>query len=210
MYSATHAPGSEGPSTLAIRQGLWFTGGLLGMLLVLAFDYRRLDRYAYLVFGAVVIALILVPLVGRVAGGSRRWITIGPVSIQPSEFMKPALVIALAHYFARTAAVRLGFGEMIVRPDDDPAGDPGADPARPGSAAMLGFVFISMWSWAASACVARCARVLVIMVSPIVGPFAWGHLKTYQQQRILTSSTRARPAGRRVSHHQSKIAVGRA
>jgi len=41
-----------------------------------------------------VVALVLVAMVGRVAGGSRRWITIGPVSLQPSEFMKPALVIA--------------------------------------------------------------------------------------------------------------------
>jgi rod shape determining protein RodA len=102
VYSATHGPEVVGPSTLAMRQGTWFVGGLVGMLLAVSFDYRRLDRYAYVVYGTVLVALVLVPLVGRVGGGSRRWITLGPVSLQPSEFMKPALVIALAHHFART------------------------------------------------------------------------------------------------------------
>ena len=55
VYSATHAPGMEGPSTLAVRQGMWFAGGCVGMLLAVAFDYRRLDRYAYLVYGAVLV-----------------------------------------------------------------------------------------------------------------------------------------------------------
>ena len=187
VYSATHAPGGEGPSPLAIRQGLWFTGGCVGMLLV------------------------LVPLVGRVAGGSRRWITIGPVSIQPSEFMKPALVIALAHYFARTAAVRLGLREMLlpalltippallvlVQPDL-------------GSAAMLGFVFLSMLvlggvrlRWFAL------LATPVLILSPLVGPVAWAHLKTYQQQRILTFiNPELDPRGAGYHIIQSKIAVG--
>jgi rod shape determining protein RodA len=211
VYSATHAPGTEGPSPLAIRQALWFTGGCVGMLVVLAFDYRRLDRYAYVVYGAVVVALVLVPLVGRVAGGSRRWIALGPVSIQPSEFMKPALVIALAHYFARTAAVRLGVREMLlpafltippaililVQPDL-------------GSAAMLFFVLLSMLilggvrlRWFAA------LAAPVVLLSPFVGPMLWHHLKTYQQQRILTFIDPALdPRGAGYHIIQSKIAVG--
>jgi rod shape determining protein RodA len=211
VYSATHAPGTEGPSPLAIRQLLWFTGGCVGMLLVLAFDYRRLDRYAYLVYGAVVVALVLVPLVGRVAGGSRRWITFGPVSIQPSEFMKPALVVALAHYFARTAAVRLGIREMLlpalltippavlilVQPDL-------------GSAAMLFFVLASMLvmggvrlRWFAA------LAAPIVLLSPFVGPVMWHHLKTYQQQRILTFiDPELDPRGAGYHIIQSKIAVG--
>ena len=211
VYSATNTPGAEGPSPLAIRQGLWFTGGCIGMILVVAFDYRRLDRYAYLVYGAVIVALVLVPLVGRVAGGSRRWITLGPVSIQPSEFMKLALVITLAHYFARTAAVRLGLRDMIlpalltippailvlVQPDL-------------GSAAMLGFVLISMLvlggvrlRWFAL------LAAPVVLLSPLVGPMAWHHLKTYQQQRILTFiNPELDPRGAGYHIIQSKIAVG--
>jgi len=211
VYSATHAPGTDGPSPLAIRQGLWFTGGCLGMLLVLAFDYRRLDRYAYLVYGAVVVALLLVPLVGRVAGGSRRWITLGPVSIQPSEFMKPALVIALAHYFARTAAVRLGLREMVVPTllTIPPAIMILVQPDL-GSAAMLLFVLFSMlvlggvrlrWFLLLAA--------PIVLLSPIVGPMLWHHLKGYQQQRILTFiDPELDPRGAGYHIIQSKIAVG--
>jgi rod shape determining protein RodA len=211
VYSATHAPGAEGPSPLAIRQGLWFTGGLVGMLLVLAFDYRRLDRYAYLVYGAVALALVMVPLVGRVAGGSRRWITLGPVSIQPSEFMKPALVIALAHYFARTAAVRLGLKEMLVPLllTVPPAVLTLTQPDL-GSAAMLVFVMVSMLilggirlRWFAL------IATVVLVVSPFAGPVIWHHLKTYQQQRLLMFiNPELDPRGAGYHIIQSKIAVG--
>ena len=211
VYSATNIPNTEGPSPLAIRQGLWFTGGCLGMFIVLAFDYRRLDRYAYLVYGAVAVALVLVPIVGRVAGGSRRWITLGPVSIQPSEFMKPALVIALAHYFARTAAVRLGLREMLVPAllTIPPALLVLVQPDL-GSAAMLGFVLISMLVLGGIRL--RWFAVLatpIVLLSPLVGPMAWHHLKTYQQQRILTFiNPELDPRGAGYHIIQSKIAVG--
>ena len=211
VYSATNTPGTDGPSPLAIRQGLWFTGGCLGMILVIAFDYRRLDRYAYLVYGAVVVALVLVPLVGRVAGGSRRWITLGPISIQPSEFMKLALVIALAHYFARTAAVRLGLRDMLVPAllTIPPALLVLVQPDL-GSAAMLGFVLISMLVLGGIRL--RWFAILaapVLLISPFVGPMAWHHLKTYQQQRILTFiNPELDPRGAGYHIIQSKIAVG--
>ena len=47
-------------------------------------------------------ACSLVPLVGQVGGGSRRWMRLGPVSIQPSEFMKLAMVLVCARHFSLT------------------------------------------------------------------------------------------------------------
>jgi rod shape determining protein RodA len=207
VYSATHGPEIVGPSTLAMRQGTWFVGGFIGMLLAVSFDYRRLDRYAYLVYGAVLVALLLVPLIGRVGGGSRRWITLGPVSLQPSEFMKPALVIALAHHFARTSAARLGLREMVVpfvlavppallilvQPDL-------------GSAAMLGFVMLSMLVLGGVR-----LRWLLVLATPVlaIAPVLYGHLKPYQQQRIMTFiDPDADPLGAGYHIIQSKIAVG--
>ena len=207
VYSATHGPEATGPSPLAMRQGMWFVGGCIGMLIAVSFDYRRLDRYAYLAYGAVVIALVLVPMIGRAAGGSRRWITVGPVSIQPSEFMKLALVVALAHHFARTQVARLGLRDMVL-PLVLMAGPAVLILAQPdlGSAAMLGFVVVSMLLLGGVR-----MRWLVLLASPVaaVAPLLWRHLKTYQQQRILTFiNPDADPLGAGYHIIQSKIAVG--
>jgi rod shape determining protein RodA len=212
VYSATHGLDAAGaPSPLALRQGVWFGAGVVGMLLALSFDYRRLDRYAYLVYAAVLVSLALVPLLGRVAGGSRRWIAVGPASLQPSEFMKPALVIALAHHFARTATARLGIREMIVPVllTVPPAVLILAQPDL-GSAAMLGFVAVSMLVLGGVRL--RWFAVLlspIAIVAPLVGPKLWAHLKPYQQQRILTFiNPDADPLGAGYHIIQSKIAVG--
>ena len=207
VYSATHGPETTGPSPLAMRQVMWFVAGCVGMLAAVSFDYRRLDRYAFLVYAVVVVALVLVPLVGRVAGGSRRWIALGPVSIQPSEFMKLALVIALAHYFARTPAARLGLREMVA-PVVLMAAPAVLILAQPdlGSAAMLGFVAVSMLVLGGVR-----LRWLILLATPVVAvaPLLWGHLKPYQQQRILTFiDPNADPLGAGYHIIQSKIAVG--
>src|SRR4029077_11521536 len=88
-------------------------GSVAVMLVVLAFDYRRLDRSAYVVYLLVLLAVLAVPILGRIGGGSRRWIRVGPASIQPSEFMKLTLVLVLARHFSRTPGSRLGLRELF-------------------------------------------------------------------------------------------------
>src|SRR5262245_51637424 len=105
VYSATHVPGMQGWSPLALRQLTW--------LAALAFDYRRLERSAFVVYLIVLAGVIAVPILGRVGGGSRRWIPLGPFSIQPSEFMKLGLVIVLARHFARTYERKLGLRAAV-------------------------------------------------------------------------------------------------
>jgi rod shape determining protein RodA len=207
VYSATHSPDGEGPSLLAMRQLTWMAGGAIAMLVMLAFDYRRLDRSAYVVYGLILLALLIVPFIGRVGGGSRRWITIGPVSLQPSEFMKVAIVIALARYYSRTRPTGLGPQEMLipllltavpaflilVQPDL-------------GSAAMLVIVALTMLMLGGVR-----LRWFVLMATPLVAlaPFLWTHLKGYQQRRILTFlNPDLDPLGAGYHVIQSKIAVG--
>jgi len=48
----------------------------------------------------VLISLVLVELIGGVAGGSQRWINLGFMQLQPSEFMKPIIVLAVARFYA--------------------------------------------------------------------------------------------------------------
>lgn len=82
----------------ALRQ-LVFIGigfGLFFALLVL--DYMQIVRQAYILYIVFVVALIAVLFLGDSIRGTRRWFDLGPVSFQPSEFMKVVLVLALARY----------------------------------------------------------------------------------------------------------------
>ena len=54
----------------------------------------------------MVLALLLVPLIGVSGGGARRWLSLGPFGLQPSEFMKVALAIVLAQLLHRVAGER--------------------------------------------------------------------------------------------------------
>ena len=57
-------------------------------------------RFAFPAYGAVLAALFLVELIGGVAGGSQRWINLGFMQLQPSEFMKPIIVLTVARFYA--------------------------------------------------------------------------------------------------------------
>jgi rod shape determining protein RodA len=207
VSSATHTPGAQGLSPLAWRQLTWLAAGAVGMLLILTFDYRRLERSSYIVYLIVLLSVLAVPVIGRVAGGSRRWLPLGPVSIQPSEFMKLALVIALARYFARTRPAGLGPREAVL-----PlvlAGIPAAAIlAQPdlGSAGMVVIVAVSMLILGGVR-----LRWFAMMGAPLLigAPLLWGHLKEYQQRRILTFLDPDKdPLGAGYHVIQSKIAVG--
>jgi rod shape determining protein RodA len=97
---------SIGPLTL--RQGVCLLTGIGLLFLTLVPSYRRIGQYAYWIYALLVLllALLLVDKYGidlPFISGSRnnsvwRWIQVGPLSIQPSEFMKVGLVLALAYY----------------------------------------------------------------------------------------------------------------
>lgn len=86
-----------GGGDYAPRQALWLLiAGLAGGVSALI-PYRRLKEVSYPFFGAVLLALVLVYLFPP-RNGSRRWIPLGPILIQPSELAKLAYVLALSHY----------------------------------------------------------------------------------------------------------------
>jgi cell division protein FtsW len=85
------------------RQAAWIAIGLAAMWLAGRIHYRRLRRLAVplLLVGLVLLVAVLVPGVGRVAGGARRWIQAGPLSFQPVEAARLALLLYVAHFAAR-------------------------------------------------------------------------------------------------------------
>lgn len=85
------------------RQAVALVLGLAFLLVALKMGYRRLAAWAYplLVFSLLMLGLVLVPGIGRVAGGARRWINLGVINFQPAELAKVALVLYLAHSLSR-------------------------------------------------------------------------------------------------------------
>jgi len=84
----------------AINQGVRF---LIFSVMALALSRVPVEvfaRYAFPAYGVVLAALFVVELIGGVAGGSQRWINLGFMQLQPSEFMKPIIVLTIARFYA--------------------------------------------------------------------------------------------------------------
>ncbi len=85
------------------RQLLGTILGLGILFMATSFPYTEYRRYIFwfLVLSMVLLVLVLIPGIGKVVGGSRRWIRLGIFSFQPSEFARIALVFYIADYFDR-------------------------------------------------------------------------------------------------------------
>lgn len=98
------------------RQVVWALIGLFLMAFFSSYDYRKLKKFS--VFGILLaislLVLVFVPGFGEAAGGARRWITIGPIGIQPSEFAKLALIIFTADVLVRKGSRIKNFQELIL------------------------------------------------------------------------------------------------
>ncbi len=97
---AVYVAGSEDREVFALNQALGFVVGLAGAVPLALMDYRRLQRYLPLIYGLAIVMLLAVTIIGITAKGAQRWIDIGPVRFQPSEFAKLLVVVVLAGYFA--------------------------------------------------------------------------------------------------------------
>jgi rod shape determining protein RodA len=83
-----------------VKQLVFALVGLGAMLVMSRVDYHRLTHYWWLWYGLSLLALVAVLIVGQTQFGSTRWFDIGPVQVQPSEFAKVAVIVALARFFA--------------------------------------------------------------------------------------------------------------
>jgi len=78
------------------RQIIWTLAGVGGLLLASRVPYRMYARWALPIFAIAVAGLVATLVFGTVRGGARRWLEIGPIPIQTSEFAKFAVVVVLA------------------------------------------------------------------------------------------------------------------
>jgi len=108
IYSASAVVAAEqhgSPYHFLIRQGAAMLIGLAGMVLMMRANYRALGR-APLVYGLLGIAALLLvgALISPAVNGTHRWLRLGPISLQPSELAKPALILFLAWRLQRDHA----------------------------------------------------------------------------------------------------------
>lgn len=85
----------------AARQATWLAIGLGVLAASLAFDYHLLARWARPLYALNLLLLLAVRLAGREALGAQRWLQIGPIDLQPSEFAKVLLIVTLASQLSR-------------------------------------------------------------------------------------------------------------
>jgi rod shape determining protein RodA len=109
VYSATTA--NDAVAAVAwykqscFRQIVWFVLGLCVAGGVCMLDYHALTRWSMVAYGIAILALVvvLIPHIGSMRYGARRWIDLGGFQFQPSEFGKLACILALAHFLSRPA-----------------------------------------------------------------------------------------------------------
>jgi cell division protein FtsW len=92
-----------GANPFLVKQGLAAAVGVVAMLAAMHVDYRTWKRpiVVYAALAAVVVLLAAVLMVGPVLNGTRRWFVFGPLSVQPSEIAKLALVPFVAYHLEK-------------------------------------------------------------------------------------------------------------
>ncbi len=207
LYSVTSNGESSG-MPLYLKQVLWLFIGLTVMMGIAFIDYRYYLDVAYFAYSAVLLLLIFVLAYGFITSGAQRWVRLGSLTFQPSEFVKIALILALASFFKK-APGREGYSlrhlpfpflllsvpmVLILKQPDL------------GTAIILLLVFFSILVFVK-------IRWTTFLTFGVIGasilPLVWRFLKDYQKRRILTFfNPDLDPLG--ASYHliQSKIAVG--
>ncbi len=116
LYSATHAHSSLSMQNLYKSQMMWFLMANVIVVIVSLFPPKTLLRLSYWVYCANVFLLILVLVMGEKGMGAQRWLVLGGFRIQPSEFMKISLALALARYFSRNRPEKMLFLRDLLVP----------------------------------------------------------------------------------------------
>ncbi len=79
------------------RQAIFAVIGFFGMLIVSRVNYRYLQNFSLLLMYITMLLSAIVLIMGKASNGAVRWIEIGPIQFQPSEIVKPAIIIYMAH-----------------------------------------------------------------------------------------------------------------
>ena len=189
------------------RQGIFTIMNVAVAIFLMNFDYKILGRYGNKLYIFNIIMLLAVMFVGQSALGAQRWIQIGPITLQPSEFSKIIMIVSIATIlqdkFGRINSFRdfipialyVGFPFLLVMKQPD------LGTSLVFMAIFFGMIFASgirlkILGWIFATGVA-CA------------PLLWHVLKDYQKMRLMVfMDPNIDPLGSGYHIIQSKIAIG--
>jgi len=193
--------------SVAIRQLAWFGVGIVALVFVASIDYRRLVRAAPLFYVLGLGGLAAVFLLGRTVSGARRWLMVGPVSVQPSELFKLCFVLMAVWLLTSRWAQPVGktvllmVAPLAIVPAVLIVKQPDL-----GTALLLFPVLIALLVTAGMR-----MRLLggLALAGVAAAPLAWLVLKDYQRERLLVFLDPVRdPLGSAYNVIQAKIAIG--
>lgn len=101
-------------SNRAGKQFTWILGSLVLGGVLLMIDYKTYDVLAYIAYGLMVLLLLVTPFLAHDIKGSLSWISLGPVNLQPAEFAKCIVALAVAKYMGRYDYKIRSWRDLIV------------------------------------------------------------------------------------------------
>lgn len=203
---ATLNPARAG-SSVAVRQIAWFGLGLVALAIVASIDYRKLVRAAPVFYLVGLAGLVTVFALGRSVSGARRWIALGPLTVQPSEVFKIAFVLMLVWALTSRWAQPITMSTLLwVLP----------------LALVPAVLIVKQPDLGTGVLLLPLTLVLLVgagipwrLLGSLVGaavatmPLAWFVLKDYQRERLLVYLDPFRdPLGSAYNVIQAKIAIG--
>lgn len=206
--SATHSFSvSTGKAWHVQRQSMFMIFGVIMVSISLMFDYRLLKNYATKIYIFNLLLLLAVMFFGHTQLGAQRWIQIGPISFQPSEFAKVMLIICLANFMDKRIEWLESFKDYlpvfayILVPFILVMKQPDLGTSLTFIAILIGMIFVSgfKYKWF--------FRLGVLCTAML--PLFWMILKDYQKNRIrVFLNPELDPYGSGYHVIQSKIAIG--
>jgi rod shape determining protein RodA len=202
LYSATlHAP----KKGLFASQVTWMTFGIVLFVVSALVDYHTWQRMAWWILAIGLFAIVLVHFKGHTVKGSRRWLGVGAFGVQPSEFIKLAVILALARIMQErdelsplaigVRLLALGGGVVLIAWQPDL-----------GTASLVGLIVISVLLLTA-----RKVWPIFVGIAALGAsiPFLWSRMERYQQLRVLSFIDPASdPTGAGWHARQSITAIG--
>jgi rod shape determining protein RodA len=205
IYSSTMNLQSD---SFFLRQLAWVCVGVVSLFVIAAIDYHSLAEHVPWVYVGSLFALLYTLALGKTVSGSKSWVAVGPIRLQPSEMIKMVMVVALARYlselrgsphmrlpqiFKAVLICGLPMGLVALQPDLGTALT---------YLPALGFgLFIRG--------VRPKLLVALLLCFLFVLPVSWLFLKDYQKDRIKTFiHPEMDPLGAGYQVLQSKIAIG--